>query len=82
MNPLTKRSFLFKVSFLVFGTVIAGTGFAIAAPTVRKLRASVKGISNQAFVGMRRRLRRLPIATVNDAFRLANRKAEIEITLS
>lgn len=82
MRALTKRDFLLRSATLALGSLLVGSGIAPAAPKARQLRASVNGATNRAFAGMRRRFGRLRVSSIDDAFRLANRKTEIEITLS
>ena len=46
----------------------------------RSIRVSMKNANLPLRSGMRRRLARIQVSSVEDAFRLANRKTEIEIT--
>lgn len=81
IRPLTKRDFIVKAAALAVGSMILSSGLAVAAPKVRNLQATIKGASNRAFQGMRRRFGRIRVSSIDDAFRLANRKAEIEFTI-
>lgn len=81
MAAITKRAFIAK-SALALGAIAAGSVIAAPAKSTRQLRASVKNAATGARTGLRKRLSRIPLSDTDGAFRLANRKTEIEITIS
>ncbi|MFZ4776004.1 MAG: hypothetical protein ACOYM3_11600 [Terrimicrobiaceae bacterium] len=83
MSSVTKRRFLKQTAILGMGYAlcVSLSGVASAALGKMRLRASAKTALPGARLGLKRRLKNISDLTVKDAFRMANRKTEIEITI-
>lgn len=83
MFSVTKRRFLKQTAILGLGLAFCASlpGVASAALGKMRLRALAKTSLPGARLGLKRRLKNMPDLTVEDAFRMANRKTEIEITI-
>jgi len=79
MSILTKRAFIKSLVSALFGAMIAVPSLFGHLAKSRSLRVSMKDTNSQLRSGVRRRLARIQVSSVEEAFRLANRKTEIEI---
>lgn len=77
MDPVTKRSFIFISTLGFIGFLTAG--FSRAAKLTGSLRLRPMGQKNSR-PGLSRRLARINIQDIDEAFKLANRRVEIEVT--
>jgi len=80
MSTLTKRAFIKSGVSALFGAMIAVPSLFGQLAKSRSIRVSMKDANSPLRSGMRRRLARIQVSSVEEAFRLANRKTEIEIT--
>ena len=82
MLTVTKRVFLQRSVLVAASSVLFGTLPSLASAAIGKLplRASAKTGNPNAKPGFKRRLGKFQTFTVEDAFRLANRHTEIQIT--
>ncbi len=72
---LQRRTFLIKAGLLFGGAlVVGGRAFGQAA------RYQVRMIDQRSRPGLKMRLERMRINSLDDAFKLANKKSEIEVT--
>lgn len=74
---IVKRHFLLTTAGATLSLLLGGLG-AWGQGVALKLRA-ITGSGQQA-PGLQKRLRKVRVSRVEDAFKLANRKAEIEVT--
>jgi len=81
MRGTTKRHFIKRVSFAVLSmsALISLPSWAATALTSTRIRLVAKPDDVRARLGFKKRLQKFQIRTVNDAFRLANSKTEIQL---
>jgi hypothetical protein len=81
MTTTTKRDFLKKAAFACVGLSLLAIApaRALQAKFASRFRCSALTRHPGAQRGLKRRLQRLEVRTVNDAFRLASKKSQILI---
>ena len=77
---IPRRSFLIQLSAATVGAATVGLSLASAWAQAfpYRLRQSTRAVVQRA--GLSRRLSRAKVSNFDDAFKLANRKTEIEVT--
>lgn len=76
----TKRTFLTRSAAIAVGFAVTGWSMGYAFAQNALLRLRVIDLSDAQRRGMQKRLNRVRVSNPEDAFRFANRRAEIEVT--
>ena len=77
---IQRRHFLSRLGLLIGGFAIFGSEKIMALPKIAVAKFNLYSLSGVKYPGFLRRLKRLQVSNIDDAFNLATRHSEIQIT--